>query len=127
MRASDGTVILEPRISLRVAGRERVFQTVEAVVDTGFTAFLTLPERTIQQLRLIHLGQRPATLASGEVQMFDMYGGLILWHDQLRAVVVHRTNDRSLVGMSLLSGCRLVVDTREGGDVIIEEIPSSAG
>ncbi len=55
MRASDGTVILEPRVTLRVAGPERVFQTVEAVVDTGFTTYLTLPERTIHQLGLIYL------------------------------------------------------------------------
>ena len=124
-RASDGTVILEPRITLRLAGPDRVFQTVEAVVDTGFTTYLTLTERIIRQLGLVHLGQRPATLASGEVQMFDMYGGLTLWHGQLRAVVVHRTSGRPLVGMSLLSGSRLIVDAREGGDVMIEEILSS--
>ena len=122
-RASDGTVILEPRIRLRVAGLERVFQTAEAVVDTGFTTYLTLPERIIHQLGLIHLGQRPATLASGEVQMFDMYGGLVIWHGQLRVAVIHRTNGNPLVGMALLSGSRLIVDAREGGDVIIEEIP----
>ena len=107
VRASDGTVILEPRITLRVAGRDRIFQTVEAVVDTGFTTYLTLPERTIHELGLIYLGQRPATLASGEVRMFDIYGGLTLWHDQLRVAVIHRTNDRPLIGMSLLSGTAL--------------------
>ena len=93
-------------------------------MDTGFTTYLTLPERIIHQLGLKYFGQRQATLASGEVQMFNVYGGLILWHDQLRSALVHRTNSRPLVGMSMLSGSRLIVDAREGGDVIIEEIPS---
>ncbi len=123
-RASDGTVVLKPKITLRVTGPDRVFQTVEAVVDTGFTAYLTLTERIIHELGLIHLGRRPATLASGAVQMFDVYGGLTLWHDQLRSALVHRTNDEPLVGMSMLGGSRLIVDAREDGDVIIEEIPS---
>ena len=123
-RAPDGTVLLEPRITLRVAGLARIFQTVETAVDTGFTAYLTLPERIIHQLGLIHLGRRPATLASGEVQMFDVYGGLTLWHDQPRVAVIHRTDGRPLVGMSMLSGSRLIVDAREDGDVIIEELPS---
>ena len=120
--APDGTVMLEPRVSIQISGRDRVFYTEEVVVDTGFTGYLTLPESVIKRLNLISYGQRPATLANGERQMFDIYGALIRWHERLRPAIVHSTDGSPLIGMSLLSGSRLVVESWEGGRVAIEEV-----
>ena len=123
-RAPDGTVILEPRVSIQISGRDRVFHMEEVVVDTGFTGYLTLPESIIKRLNLISYGQRPATLASGERQMFDIYGALIRWHERIRPAIVHRAGGPPLIGMSLLSGSRLIVESWEGGSVTIEEAMS---
>ncbi len=120
--APDGTVILEPRVSIQVSGRDRVFHTEEVVVDTGFTGYLTLPESVIKRLNLISYGQRPATLASGERQMFDIYGALIRWHEPLRPAIVHSAGGPPLIGMSLLSGSRLIIESWEDGNVTIEEV-----
>ncbi len=117
-----GIAFLEPRIVVGVADSSRVFQMEEAVVDTGFNGWLTLPENTIQQLGLTYLGRRPANQASGEERMFDIYSALVSWHDHPRPVLVHQSESKPLIGMALLTNCRITVDAREGGDVIIEEI-----
>lgn len=122
--APDGTVILEPKVSIELSGRDRIFHREEVVVDTGFTGFLTLPESVIERLNLISYGQRPATLASGERQMFDIYGAVIRWHEGLRPAIVHSADGSPLIGMSLLDGSRLVVESWESGSVTIEEVVS---
>lgn len=76
-RSSDGTTALEALVEIGVAGRSRVFQTMEVVVDTGFTGWLTLPGDAIGQIELVSLGQRPAILASGEELLFDIYAALV--------------------------------------------------
>ncbi len=114
---------LAPRIDLRVAGGDRVFHTETVVVDTGFTGWLALPGESIARLGLTSYGQRPANQASGDVGMFDIHSALVLWHEALRAVLVHRAEGTPLIGMALLNGSRLIVDSWEGGDVVIEESP----
>ena len=122
-RRENDVVWLEPRIGISVAGINRVFREEEAMVDTGFTGWLALPDDSIARLGLTHYGQRPAHQAAGESRMFDVYSALVLWHGRPYPVVVHGTRGVPLVGMALLNGNRLTVDSWEGGDVIIEESP----
>ena len=42
-------------------------QSVELVLDTGFTGYLTLPPESISQLELTSVGQRTFELANGEL------------------------------------------------------------
>ena len=118
----DNSIRLEPHITIEVAGVDRVFQSENVVVDTGFTGALTLPESTIAQLGLTRYGRRPAVQASGERRMFEIYGALVSWHGNLRPVFVYLSESRPLLGMALLMGSRLTVDAWEGGDVTIEEV-----
>ena len=122
IRTDSGQTYLFPRIAVDVAGGNRVYRAQEAIVDTGFTGWLTLPASTISELGLTHRGQRPATLASGEAEIFHVYGTLVSWHGQLRPVPVLSADTSPLIGMALLQGSRLAVDALEGGDVIIEEL-----
>ena len=118
----DGYVYLKPQIHLSVAGVDRAFRMLEAIVDTGFTGWMALPADTIEELGLTSYGQRPANQAGG-VGMFSIYGALVSWHGEQRPVLVHRITGDPLIGMALLEGCRLTVDARDDGDVIIEEVP----
>ena len=120
----DGPLeFLSPRVVIAIAGVTRIFRTVEVVVDTAFTGWLTLPEAIIQELGLSHYGQRDAVLASNEVSEFEVYGVLVSWHGVARPVLVHQAEGRPLIGMSLLADCRLTVAAWEGGEVVIEERP----
>ena len=112
---------LAPCIDISVAGGDRVFHTELAVVDTGFTGWLALPGESIARLGLTPYGQRPANQASGETRMFDIYSALVLWHGLARPVPVHRAEGTPLIGIGPLNGSRLMVDSWEGGDVVIEE------
>ena len=118
----DGYVYLEPQITLSVAGVDRIFRTSEVTVDTGFTGWLALPGDTIQELGLTNYGQRPANQAGG-VNIFSIYGALVLWHGEQRPVLVHRITGDPLIGMALFEGSQIKVDAREDGDVTIEELP----
>lgn len=120
----DGITYLEARITVNVAGRNTNFRTETAIIDTGFNGWLSLPESTIKELGLTYLGQRPAVQANGEAQLFRIYGVLVSWDGDQRAVLVHQAEGTPLVGMGLLKGSRLTMDVQEGGDVIIEAILS---
>jgi clan AA aspartic protease len=117
-----GLTYLAPRIAVKVAGVNRIFRTEEAIVDTGFTGWLTLPQKIIRDLGLTYYGERPAILADSEEKMFDLYGALVSWHGHQRAALVLGTDGTPLVGMALLRGGRLTIDAWDGGDVVIEEI-----
>ena len=56
----DGTG-LEARITVPIVGVNRIFQTLEVVVDTGYTGWMSLPESIINDIGLDYVGIRPAT------------------------------------------------------------------
>jgi clan AA aspartic protease len=95
---------------------------IEAVIDTGFTDVLTLPLRDVQQLGLTPVASVSAILANGSVVILDVYEGVMLWDGERRTVRIHCTEGGALVGMSLLSGYRLIADIVEGGSVSIERL-----
>lgn len=97
-------------------GRQR---EVEAIIDTGFTGFLTLPWDVVTALGLSLVGNRRATLGDGSVVVLDLYLATVLWHEQEREVLVLQAEGGALVGMSLLYGSRVVLDVVEGGEVTI--------
>ena len=118
--ADEDIVLLEPRIAIGIAGGNHVFQTEEAIVDTGFTGWLTLPERIVKELGLTYYGQRRARLADeGEIAS-EVYGALVSWHGSPRPVLAYQIEGTPLIGMALLTGSRLFVDAQEGGEVTIE-------
>jgi predicted aspartyl protease len=55
----------EAVVRLRVSGSSGHEEEVEAVIDTGFTDFLTLPTATIAVLALPLAGSMRVTLADG--------------------------------------------------------------
>lgn len=60
-------------------------------------------------------------MASGEVEEFDYYETRIVWHDQLRWVLVLQSIDQPLLGMELLRDNWITMGAWDGGAVIIEE------
>ena len=111
----------EPRIEVEVSGMSMDFHTVEAVVDTGFTGALALPDAIIEGLGLIQQDERPVRLASGMRTVY-IYGAVVSWLGQPRAVPVHQVDGNPLVGTGLLTNCLLTVDFREGGAVTIQPL-----
>lgn len=110
-------------IPLEIASLNRQWRQTEAVIDTGFNGFLTLPPALVHTLRLPLVGNRRATLGDGSVVVLDVYLATVLWHDQEREVLVLQADSDPLVGMSLLYGNRVTLYIVEDGDVLIDELP----
>jgi predicted aspartyl protease len=63
----------EATIRLVVSGSSGQQQEIEAIIDTGFTGFLTLPPTLVQALGLAWLCRQPGILADGSIEVFDVY------------------------------------------------------
>ena len=97
-------------------------QEIEAVIDTGFTNYLTLPYAVISNLGLVWDGQQTGTLADGSEQLFDYYTASVVWDDETIVIPVNAIDSEPLVGMALLEGYDLHIEIVEGGAVTIERL-----
>jgi len=123
MITGTGNANLEATAPLVVVGtRSRQWQ-VEAVIDTGFTGYLTLPPSIIAALQLTWLGREQGILADGSVDFFNVYRAAVIWNGQPRAVEVESVNAGPLVGMALLERHSLQIEVIRGGTVIIKSLP----
>ena len=112
----------EATISLRVQGPTGSERELEAVIDTGFTGFLTMPADQIAELELVWRGRERAMLADGQIYVFDVYDATIVWDGQPRTVETDATDASPLVGMGLLYGHDIRIQAVEGGLVTIETL-----
>ncbi|MEY3556267.1 MAG: hypothetical protein RLZZ580_2323 [Cyanobacteriota bacterium] len=98
-------------------------QLVDAVIDTGFSGFLTLPSSIIAVLDLTWKGRDIATLADGSYCIFDVYIARVIWDGQYRTIDINKSETVPLIGMGLLRGYDLRIQAIEGGSVTIELLP----
>lgn len=97
-------------------------QLIDAVIDTGFNGFLTLPSTIITSISLPWSASDIVTLGDGSEALFDLYAATIIWDGAYREIDVAESETEPLVGMALLYGYRLQIDAVEGGIVRIEEL-----
>lgn len=100
------------------------FKSISAVIDTGFTGFLSLPSAIIVELNLSWSYRDRATLGDGSETLFDIYEASVIWDGQYRGIEINAAETEPLLGMRMLRGYRLQVDTVEGGLVTIQPLPS---
>ncbi len=112
----------EATLAIVVANETGKRQLVNAVIDTGFNGFLTLPPSVITGLNLSWNMSEIATLGDGSETIFDIYKVNIIWDGQYKAIDVGESETVPLIGMALLDGYRLQIDTVEGGAVIIQAL-----
>ncbi len=117
----QGTVnaAYEAVVVLPVRGPAGQARDVDAVVDTGFTRFLTLPSAMVVELGLGYRGVSRVVLADGSETTLEVYGVTVLWDGQPREVVAYVSDTTPLIGMSLLHRHNLNVDVEDGGQVLI--------
>jgi clan AA aspartic protease len=113
----------EATLQLRLRGRGGVELEVDAIIDTGFTASLTLPAATTTALGLLRQSGGSALLADGSVRAFDIYAAEVEWNGAWRSVMVSVVGSEILVGMRLLAGHRLCIDAVPGGPVEVTPLP----
>lgn len=109
----------EPVVTLAVQGPSGQSRDIEAVVDTGFNGFLTLPTALVTELGLPFVSIGRATLADGNEIAYDVYGVAVLWNGQPIYVEADIADTTPLVGMALLDAHILYVEVQGGGRVLI--------
>ncbi len=109
----------EPVVALALQGPLGQTSEVEAVIDTGFTGFLTVTPALAAALELALEGTSRATLADGSEVTFDVYDVAVLWDGQPRYVLADAAETTPLVGMRLLDRHNLNIDVEDGGRVLI--------
>ena len=110
----------EAVIRLLIQGPTGPAHEVDAMIDTGFNGFLTLPPALVTTLGLIRRSRGRALLANGSEELFDIYGVTVLWDGQQRYIEADAVDTTPLVGMSLLDGYDLHIQVANGGQVVIQ-------
>ena len=111
---------LEAVVTLPLQDSSGQTREVEAVVDTGFNGYLTLPPMLMEDLELPVVGDGEAVLADGSQAAFDVYGVTVLWDGRPMYVETGAVGVDPLVGMALLEGHNLNIDIEDGGRVLIQ-------
>ena len=111
---------LEAIITVFLLGSAGQTKKVDAVVDTGFNGFLTLPPMLVADLGLPVVGDGEAVLADGSEAVFDVHSVTVLWDGQPRAVETGAVGGDPLVGMALMEDHDLSIQVRDGGQVVVQ-------
>ena len=110
----------EAVVTISLRGSDGAVRDIEAVIDTGYSGFLTLPPRLVAELGLPFVTSAQAILANGSEETFDVHSVTVLWDSRPVAVDAYASDTTPLVGMRLLDQCDLYVQVRHGGRVRIE-------
>jgi clan AA aspartic protease len=115
----------EALVSVALRGAQGEELAVEAVIDTGYNGFLTLPPDLIQQLGLPFLRGSRVVLGDGSVTEFAIHEATVAWNGRLQHIPVDAADVSPLLGMGLLYGCELGIKVIEEGAVLIRSLKIS--
>lgn len=113
----------EALIRLTIRGFRGRQEEIKAVVDSGYTGWLTLPPPIIAALKLRWQSFGSGILADGSVSFFDIYQAKVMWDGRIRPVFVDEFDATPLVGMALLRGFEYRMQVRYRGQVTIQRLP----
>lgn len=113
----------EAHVRLAVRGLGGREHEIDAVVDSGYTGWLTLPPTIIAALGLGWQTFGRGILADGRITSFDVYRAKVVWDDRLRSIFVDEFDATALVGMALLRGYEYSMQVRARGKVTIKRLP----
>ncbi len=110
----------EAVVTLLLRGPAGPRREIDAVIDTGYNGFLTLPPAMVTELGMVFLTCGRVVLANGSEDVFEVYGVTVLWDGQPRYVEADAADTTPLVGMALLDSHSLYVEVGQGGRVVIQ-------
>jgi len=121
------TAAREAVVRITVRGPTGKQRRLNALIDTGFDGWLSLPAETIDLLRLPWRRRARALLADGSETIFDIYEATILWDGRPRRIPIDEANTSPLVGMVLLEGYEFNAQVRVGGAIRLKRLPRASG
>lgn len=116
---------LETLLRLTLRNPQGQPHEVEAVIDTGYNGFLTLPSALIEALGLPWHSRQIGELADGSILTFDVYLANVDWGLVTRTIEVDQAEAKPLLGTALLRGSELRIHVVPGGAATITDLPTS--
>jgi clan AA aspartic protease len=116
------TADYEATIELLMRGPSGQTRQVQAVIDTGFNGYLTLPPARISELGLAYHSMTLAALADGTRIALRRFEGSVSWDEADREIVILEAEGLPLVGMAMLRNHRLMLDVVPDGQVTAEAL-----
>ncbi|MCY4576442.1 MAG: clan AA aspartic protease [Chloroflexi bacterium] len=113
---------LEATTNIEILSPTGDSRTIEVVIDTGFSDYLTLPPSLIAEFDLRFQDTVLVTLADGSDVELGTFDVTIAWDGESRQVGALQADTTPLIGMRLLENHRLRMDIVEDGSVTIEAI-----
>jgi clan AA aspartic protease len=112
----------EAIIQFAVLGENNQRKAIKAVIDTGYTGFLTLPSAIITTLGLTWYMQEEGILGNGSLCLFNVFEATVIWDGHLKSIEINESETDPLVGMGLLEGYELNIQGYAGGLVTIKAL-----
>ena len=112
----------EAVVSLTLQSAEGRTQEIGAVLDTGYTGFLTLPPTLVNELELPFAYVGRAFLANDDQVEFNVHNVTLLWDGEPRDIEADATGSTPLAGIMLLHQHDLSIRVRDGGWVVIQPV-----
>jgi clan AA aspartic protease len=116
---------LELVLDIRIEGLASTAQ-VAAIVDTGFSDYLKVPEDLALTLGLPFLRYRYVLLGDDEPLQVPVHGAIVVWGGERFEVDVIVLGESVLLGQEMLRGHRLVADVLEGGALLVQRISNAS-
>lgn len=95
---------------------------IDAVLDTGFDDYLTLPPEIIAQLSLPFMETIAVTLADGSMVETNLHLVQVVWDGVPMTIRAQEAAGGPLLGMLQLFGSRVTFDVENGGAVAITSL-----
>jgi clan AA aspartic protease len=122
MITGEVTADSEAVVTVRIYNANGQEAQITAVIDTGFTDYLTLPPEVVDALGLPFVNTIRLYLAGNVEAVFDMHTVTVDWDGVKREMLAYKADGAPLIGMALLRGFRLTVDGLDGGPVTIARL-----
>jgi len=98
----------------------------EAVVDTGFEGYLSLPPEQISAMGLRFSQHIDMVVATGRTFEVNSYFGIAIWRGERRPIRILEAENTPLIGTALLWGSLLTAEMTDNGAVAIGPLPAGA-
>ena len=112
----------EAIVNLSICSSEGKVYTQDAIIDTGFNGWLSLPPNLITKLNLRWKRRGRAILGDGSECIFNVYEAVVVWDGSSRTIPIDEADSEPLVGMSLMEGYQLMIQVFEGGNIEIQKV-----
>ena len=116
-----GEVNYRGELSVFLSLRDQIgeLHEVPALIDTGFTSSLTLPQILIDALSLSSSGEQVVVLGDGTRERLQQYEVTVHWLGSDLVVDALAAEGLPLIGLRLLRGCFLTHHAVDGGTVML--------